>query len=88
MEWNGLDWTGLEWTTHMNLVHDGLELPVLGTQAVDGRHGCVEVLDVLGVHLEEGRVPHHHVTDPLELRALGPAGHAALQLGSRVCYGR
>lgn len=67
----------------MDLIHDGLELTVLAVEGTNGGHGCVKVLHVLGVHLEEGRVPHHDVTNPLELRAVAPLGHPGLELGRR-----
>ena len=67
----------------MYLIHDGLELTVLAVEGANGSHGRVKVLHVLSVHLEEGRVPHHDVTDPLELRAVAPLGHPGLELGTR-----
>ena len=67
----------------MYLIHDGLELTVLAVEGTNGGHGRVKVLHVLGVHLEEGRVSHHDVTDPLELRAVAPLGHPGLELGRR-----
>ena len=67
----------------MYLIHDGLELTVLAVEGANGSHGRVKVLHVLSVHLEEGRVPHHDVTDPLELRAVAPLGHPGLKLGRR-----
>ena len=73
--------------TYVNLIHDGLELTVLAVQGTNGSHGRVKVLHVLGVHLQEGRVPHHDITNPLELRAVAPLGHPGLELGRRnvVC---
>ena len=56
----------------MNLINYGGELGVLGVERVDRVHGRVEVLDVLGVHLEEGSVLHHDVSYPLILRAFFP----------------
>ena len=67
----------------MYLIHDGLELTVLAVEGANGSHGRVEVLHVLGVHLQEGRVPHHDITNPLELRAVAPLGHPGLELGRR-----
>ena len=64
----------------MNLVENGGKLGVLGVLDVDGGHGVVKVLDVLGVHLEEGRVAHHDVPDLLELGPTLPAPHPLLQL--------
>jgi hypothetical protein len=66
--------------TYMNLVEYGGKLGIFGVLEVDGVHGGVEVLDVLRVHLEEGRVTHHHVPDLLQLGALVPAAHAFFQL--------
>ena len=70
----------------MYLIHNGLELTVLAVEGPNGGHGRVEVLHVLGVHLEEGRVPHHDVTDPLELRPVVPLGHPGLELGNVVLF--
>ena len=69
--------------TYVYLIHDGLELTVLAVQGTNGSHGRVKVLHVLGVHLQEGRVPHHDITNPLELRAVAPLGHPGLELGRR-----
>ena len=66
----------------MNLINYGGELGVLGVERVDGVHGRVEVLDVLGVHLEEGRVLDHDVPDPLVLGVLAPLRHPLLQLST------
>ena len=66
----------------MNFINDGGELGVLGVERVDGVHGRVEVLDVLGVHLEEGRVLDHDVPDPLVLGVLAPLRHPLLQLST------
>ena len=64
----------------MDLVHDGGELGVLVVQSVHGVHGGVEVLDVLGVHLEEGGVLDHDVSDPLELLTSVPFLHPLCEL--------
>ena len=64
----------------MDFINNRGELGVLGVEVVDGVHGGVEVLDVLGVHLEEGGVLHHDVPDPLMLLALAPSSHTLLQL--------
>ena len=69
--------------TYVNLIHDGLELTVLAVEGTNGGHGRVEVLHVLGVHLEEGCIPHHDVSDPLELCTFAPLGHPGLELGKR-----
>ena len=66
----------------MNLINYGGELGVLGVERVDRVHGRVEVLDVLGVHLEEGRVLDHDVPDPLVLGVLAPLRHPLLQLST------
>ncbi len=50
-------------TAHVNLVHDGGEAGVFGVDGVDGGDGVVKVLDVLGVHLEEGGEADDHVSD-------------------------
>ena len=70
----------LDISTHMNFINNRGELGVLGVEAVDGVHGGVEVLDVLGVHLEEGGVLDHDVPDPLVILPLAPASHPFLQL--------
>ena len=67
----------------MNLVHNGTKLGILVVQSVHCVHSCVEVLHILGVHLEEGCVPHHDVSDPLELCTFAPLGHPGLELGKR-----
>ena len=69
--------------TYVNLIHDGLELTVLAVEGTNGGHGRVKVLHVLGVHLEEGRIPHHDVSDPLELCTFAPLAHPGLELGKR-----
>ena len=70
--------------TYVYLIHDGLELTVLAVEGTNGGHGRVKVLHVLGVHLEEGGVLDHDVSDPLVLRALAPARHPLLQLRQKI----
>ena len=64
----------------MDFIHNGAELGVLAVQSVDRVHGGVEVLHVLGVHLEEGGIFHHDVSNPLILRASLPFRHPFFQL--------
>ena len=64
----------------VDVVHDGGELGVLVVQRVHGVHGGVEVLHVLGVHLEEGGIFHHDVSNPLVLRSSLPFLHPFLEL--------
>ena len=66
--------------THMDIIHNGTELRVLVVQSVHGVHGGVEVLDVLGVHLQEGSIFHHDVSYPLVLRASVPFLHPFFEL--------
>lgn len=68
----------------MNFINNRGELGVLGVEAVDGVHGGVEVLDVLGVHLEEGGVLDHDVPDTLVLLPLAPPSHPLLQLKVKI----
>ena len=64
----------------MDFIHNGAELGVLAVQSVDRVHGGVEVLDVLGVHLQEGSILHHDVSDPLELLTSVPFLHPLCEL--------
>ena len=64
----------------MDFIHNGAELGVLAVQSVDRVHGGVEVLDVLGVHLEEGGIFHHNVSNPLILRVTVPFLHPFFEL--------
>ena len=54
----------MEKMSYVYFIHDGGKLLVVVVEAVDGGHGGVEVLDIFGVHDEEGRVPRHDVADP------------------------
>ena len=64
----------------MNLVHNGTKLGILVVQSVHCVHSCVEVLHILGVHLEEGCVLHHDVSYPLVLGTLLPFVHTFFEL--------
>ena len=66
--------------THVDIVHNGSELGVLVVESVHGVHGGVEVLHVLSVHLQEGGIFHHDVSNPLILRASLPFRHPFFQL--------
>jgi hypothetical protein len=67
-------------TTHVNVVHDCLKLAVFVVRGVDEVDGRVKVLDVLCVHLEEGREVSDDVADPLVGLVQVPAGHALAKL--------
>ena len=66
--------------THMDIIHNGTELRVLVVQSVHGVHGGVEVLHVLSVHLEEGGIFHHDVSNPLIRRVTVPLLHPFFEL--------
>ena len=63
--------------THVNFIHDGGKSRVLLVQGVDCVDCRVEVLDVLCVHLEEGRELDEDVSYP---PLLGPKPHALANL--------
>ena len=63
-------------STHVNLVHDGGEFRVLGVLHVNDGPRVLEVLDVLGVHLEEVGKLDHDVPDLLVLEIDVPFVHS------------
>ena len=73
----------IQTATHVDLIHNVGELGVLLIHVVDGVDGIVKVLDVLRVHLEEGRELDDDVTDPLEVRRLRPLIHSITELGKK-----
>ena len=66
--------------THVDIVHNGTELGVLVVESVYGVHGGVEVLHVLRVHLQEGGIFHHDVSNPLILGVSVPLLHPFFEL--------
>ena len=72
--------------THMNVIHNCRKLGVFSIESVDGVHGRVEVLHILGVHLEEWSILDHNVSNALIFRSFLPLGHSffKLKLGNIV----